>query len=375
MIKILHCADLHLDSPLTSLGAQKAEQRRNELRAAFTSLIMSVKMNDVNFLLIAGDLFDSDYVTKDTVALLCREFASIPDCNIIIAPGNHDPYSTSSYYRRIEFPENVYIFDSPAVSCFDFPEHNVAVYGYAFVSDKLEFCPIEGFKPADSSRINILVAHGELDTESSVYCPLPLKALEECGFDYIALGHRHSFTEPIAVAGGYAAYSGCLEGRGFDECGPKGAIMAAAEKNGTLKFVSKFSRYSKRSYETERVDVSGAESNADLLDKIRAVIDEKRYGSDVALRVIMEGEVSDGFVPSSEFLAGQLSELYYAEIKDKTVPILNREQLASDPTLKGEFYRSLEPMLNSDDESERELAADALRCGLAALAGNDFYEI
>jgi len=375
MVKILHCADLHLDSPLTSPDAARSEQRRNELRAAFTSLIMSAKMNNVDFLLIAGDLYDSEYVSKDTVALICREFASIPECKIIIAPGNHDPYSQTSYYRRAEFPDNVYIFDSDSVTSFDFPESNVTVYGYGFTSDKMEHCPLVGIKPAHESRINILVAHGELDTESSVYCPIPVKVLEGCGFDYVALGHRHSYTEPIGIGGGFVAYSGCLEGRGFDECGEKGAIIAAADKADRLRFAAKFNRFSKRCYEIEHVDVSGSRSNADLLDKITEACEAKHYGSDVSLRVIMEGEVSDDFVPSADFLAGQLTKLGYAQIKDCTLPILDKDKLAADSTLRGEFYRSLEPMLLSDDPDESSLASRALRCGLAALAGNDFCEI
>ena len=293
----------------------------------------------------------------------------------MIAPGNHDPYSPSSYYRRCEFPSNVYIFDSPDVTCFDFPDKNTTVYGYAFTTDRHDSCPVDEPVVVSESRINILVAHGEFDKEQSVYCPLPKIKLSKCGFDYIALGHRHRRTDAIPVGNGFAAYSGCLEGRGFDECGVKGAVMGVIEKGSEFKFSSKFIRYCKRYYQIEELDVSGALSNADVLNKLTEFIEEKRFGQDCALRVIIKGEVSEDFVISGILLASASPKLYRTEIVDKTVPMLDGGKLASDITLRGEYYRSLQPMLTSESEDERSLATAALRCGLAALSGNDFTEI
>ena len=164
MIKFLHCADLHLDSPLSALDLQKAEVRRNEMRASFTSITLYAATNKLDFLLISGDLFDSDYVTKDTVALITSEFAKIPDCKVIIAPGNHDPYTKQSCYRRADFPDNVYIFDSSELSCFDFPDKNTTIYGWAFTEPSLDFCPAEHFAPENPDRINILAVHADYGT-------------------------------------------------------------------------------------------------------------------------------------------------------------------------------------------------------------------
>ncbi|MBQ8551803.1 MAG: DNA repair exonuclease [Clostridia bacterium] len=371
MIKILHCADLHLDSPLSSLDITKAELRHSDMRAAFTSLTLSAKMNKVDFLLISGDLFDGAFVSRDTIALICREFAAIPDCKIIIAPGNHDPYTQSSYYRRGEFPENVYIFDSSELSCFDFPEKNTTIYGWAFTSEHMDTCPLEGFSVEDPTRINLLVAHGELDASGSKYCPIPSKLLCECGFDYAALGHVHTYSELKQLGSGYAAYSGCLEGRGFDECGEKGAVLAAAEKDISLQFAAKFVRFCKRCYEIERLDITGAASNVDAVDKLSALISERRYGADTALRVHLTGNVAGDFKLSPKFLEERFSQLFMLEVIDETLPLLESGRLRDDPTLRGEFYRSLETMLSSNDPEVRETAAMALRCGLSALAGEE----
>ena len=86
----MHTGDIHLDSAFSRLDSRHAEIRRNELRAAFTSMMLSAKMNGADLMLISGDLFDSEFVTRETAALLCREFANFGK-PVFIAPGNHDP--------------------------------------------------------------------------------------------------------------------------------------------------------------------------------------------------------------------------------------------------------------------------------------------
>lgn len=373
MIKFLHCADLHLDSPLAALDISHAQVRRNEFRAAFTSLTLYAKMNKIDFLLISGDLFDSSFVSKDTIALIKREFAAIPECEVIIAPGNHDPYTPQSCYRRTEFSPNVHIFDKDELSYFDFPEKNTTVYGYAFTSQDLDNCPFSNAHPNDPSRINILLAHGELGKSVSTNCPIPLSAVENSNFDYIALGHYHDFSEIQQLGKTYYAYSGCLEGRGFDELGEKGAIIGVADKPEmeNLSFGAKFIRFSKRKYETAKLDISGCRTNADVVGRITSLTAEKKYGEDVALRVKLTGYVSGEFRISESFISSQFPKLFLLELQDDTLPILDAEKLALDPTIRGAFYSALRPMLESQNSEERELAANALRYGLCALAGED----
>lgn len=369
MIRFLHCADLHLDSPLAALDPRRAQARQNEIRGAFTSLTFYVKNYNIDFLLISGDLFDSEYVTRDTVALIKREFASMPDCHIIIAPGNHDPYTPQSFYRRTDFPDNVHIFDTDEISVFDFPEKNVSVYGYAFTSPVLDRCPFKDVHPRNKDRINILLAHGEVGKTASDNCPIPNEVIAGSGFDYIALGHYHDFSGVKQLGNTYYAYSGCLDGRGFDEPGEKGAIIGAVEKDSEngLNLAAKFYRFSKRRYETARLDVSGSKSNPDVVGKLAELIAEKKYGDETALKVTLTGTVAGDFIISEDFIAKQFPRLFFLKLIDGTVPLLDRDQLERDPTIRGAFYRALEPMLESADESERETAAAALRYGLAAI--------
>ena len=79
MIKVFHCADIHLDSPFAMLSPREAAKRRTELRAAFTSALMLAQKAKMDIFLISGDLFDSEYVTRDTREMLLREFAKNPE--------------------------------------------------------------------------------------------------------------------------------------------------------------------------------------------------------------------------------------------------------------------------------------------------------
>ena len=96
MIKVIHCADVHFDSPFALNDPRNAELRRMEFRSAFTSLVMHAKDYGAKLFLISGDLFDEEYISKDTATLIAREMASYPDCRFFISPGDCDPYSAKS---------------------------------------------------------------------------------------------------------------------------------------------------------------------------------------------------------------------------------------------------------------------------------------
>ena len=360
MLRILHTGDVHLDSPFSGLDPSFAEVRRNELRAAFTSMLHYAKCEKVDMILIAGDLFDADFVTYETLSLIKREFESIK-CPIVISPGNHDYASESSVWSRFAFPDNTYIFTHDELEFFDFPKLGVRVWGWAFTSRTMEASPIAG-KKADGEYINLLCGHGDLVSSRSGTCPLTVRELEAFGADYAALGHIHNpkeYTDRIA-------YCGCLEGRSFDEEGAKGALDVTLDGRSVT---SRKVRFSKRRYKSEKLDVSGAASNGEIADRINEFIVNSRFGDDVILRIYLTGEVSPSFTVNTAVLESASDRVFALEVKDATLPMLDGEQLRRDPTLRGELYRVLEPALVSDDPKERSLAAEALRVGLAAIAG------
>ncbi|MBE6643631.1 MAG: DNA repair exonuclease [Ruminococcaceae bacterium] len=375
MVKILHCADIHLDAPFVCGDKMKSELRRNELFATFSSMINYVKLNGIDLVLISGDLFESENVTRDTSALLVRAFADNPSCRFVISPGNHDPYTTDSVYAKVKFPPNVYIFNSPVLSGLSFDDINVDVYGYAFTSSEMEINPFKGMGPARPGRVNLLCAHGELTQSGKGVCPIDIDDIRKSGFDYVALGHIHSGSEVMKAGDTFYAYSGCLEGRDFGECGIKGAIYCELEKD-RCELISNFKkiRFCKRRYEIERVNVSGAQNISDVLPAVKERIEEKEYGRDTLLRVILEGDVSPELVISKSAFTSLEDGLFYLETVNRTRPFYDIGKLANDPTVRGAFYEELKPMLESEDEKERELAYSALKYGLSALGGNNVID-
>ena len=197
------------------------------------------------------------------------------------------------------------------------------------------------------------------------------------GADYTALGHVHN-TDGLHETGngGYYAYSGCLEGRSFDECGHKGAILIdiSRDERGDKKITPRPYRFSRRRYMIENIDITSAASEDDVLDLIKEKIAEKRYGEDTSLRVILTGNTAPNVIKDTASLEAQIKGLYAVQILDRSLPLYDDEFLLSDISIRGEFYRTLLPRLTNGTPRERELAAWALRYGLSALAGENIID-
>ena len=377
MAKIIHTADIHLDSPFSLFDVQKAHERKNERREVFFSLIKYAENEKADMMLIAGDLFDSEFVTKNTVGLLCEKFASVPSCKFVIAPGNHDPASEKSPYLKSVFPDNVYIFDRPWIEKKEFPDINVDVYGFGCTGEIFEDNPVRDHIQTDPERINIFIGHVDMLGTKPESCPTMTEdEIARTGCDYAALGHIHKGTEVKKAGKTCYAYSGCLEGGSFDECGAKGAIVLNITKSARSIAQTDFSyvRFSRRRYEKIEIDATGANSCDDIKSRIRSAAAEKNFGRDVLLRVYLTGRVAPEVTLHPERVKSDDAGTYYLEIIDKTAPLLSYEELKSDISIRGALFRELLPKLESPDEKERALAEQALKYGLGALAGEDIID-
>ena len=365
-MKFIHCADIHLDSAFTLSNPTEASRRRNELRSAFSSLVLYARSEGCTMFFISGDLFDDKTVTKDTFEMLEREMSSFPSCHFFISPGNHDPYGEKSPYSYITMPENVHIFTSPQMEYFDLPDIGVRVYGYAFTSETKTDSPLEGFKAENPNLINILVCHGDVGNTLSNYCPIYESDISSSGLDYVALGHIHKGTG-LKYAGKVPyAYPGCVVGRSFDETGDKGAFIGDISKDGlSLKAI----KLSGRKYEIASCDITGASGITDVTNRIIEAC--AKFGEDTALRLILEGVTYPEFVYTEKEIRNIVPRPFYLEVRDNTLPLYNQEYLKKDNTVIGEFYRKIESRLVSEDLSEREIAKLALKYGLKALYGRE----
>lgn len=372
MPKILHVGDIHLDSPFSLFDVEKSQARRSELRGTFSSIMMYAKINEADLVIIAGDLFDSEFVTKETMNVIVSQFNMNPSCRFVITPGNHDPASAKSAYLKTKFPENVYVFKKESLEKLSFDDIGVDVYGFAYTEEKYEQNPLDASISLDRSKINIFAAHADIYSKNSTYCPIKPADIAAAHFDYAALGHIHLGGKIEKEGNTYYAYCGCPEGRSFDECGVKGGIFLNAEKRGGELFV-KFDlpRFCKKRYEKIEVDVSEKKTRAEALEAIKKAVLENSLGKDTLLRVKLCGVVA----PDADFEEDSITEndagVFYIEVENCTLPLLDFGELENDISIKGAVFRELLPKLESEDERERKIASMALKYALAALEGNE----
>ncbi len=364
-VKVFHMADVHLDSPFSVSSPSESEQRRIQLRGAFSSAVFFAKCEKIDIFLISGDLFDARFVTKDTVECVMRDFASVPSCKFFISPGNHDPYNEISVYKNYTFPENVHVF-SGSKECVKLTELGVCVYGIGFTSREYISSPVAGYGKLDREMINILVCHG--DTASgSKYGPVTQNDIASSGFDYVALGHIHQKTELLKAGDTYYAYPGCLQGRGFDETGHKGAYFGIISKGKAEMY---WKQFSVKRYEWIECDITGASNKAEAIETIRPQL--LGFSSDTALRITLKGTTKGAFILSQADFGESNALPYRIEIIDKTISAPDISELEKENTLKGLFYRlACEKSASSETDEEKETINNAIKIGLAALEGRD----
>ena len=371
-IKFLHCADIHLDTPYVGLSHEKSDERRRGLRATFMHMMDYVRHGEINYCLMSGDIFDTRYATNSTAELLIREFRNCPNTKFIISPGQNDAYASNPIYTSERLPSNCYVFTEDKLSRFDFDEDRVTVYGWGFVTDSMVENPLFDKKVDDISKINIVSAYAEVDGElNSKRCPISKNDLKKFGADYYAFGSRHEGGDFVSLGDSLYGYAGALESTGFDEPGMGGAkLITVRYMDGELSIDAKNMTFGQISFKTECIDITGVDTNNEIIKRVSRLVSDKKYGVETALRVELVGDIVPTFmVPKN--LGSDAFGLYSFDIIDKTMPLYNTEKYKRDMTVKGEVFRKLLPMLKSKDEGERLIGARAFREALAALENRE----
>lgn len=363
---IVHTADLHLGSLFSSTPEVAAERKGEQLDTLKQIMDICVSRN-ADALLIAGDMFDSMKVDRRLLDDV-KEMLSHYSVRIFITPGNHDPATPDSCYNE-EWPENVHIFRG-GMEKVEIPEKNTCVWGAGFTKTSCDETLLRDFMPV-SSRINVLVLHGELTSSEfsdSRYNPIFEEALKNCGADYVALGHIHGY-EHYEYNDFLYCYPGTPAGRGFDETGEKGVLCGYAAKGFAHM---DFYPLDSRQYFTEKLDVSGCESTQQFAGRIITVLRD-RHGEAFAKHLYdltLIGALENGIVPSLPDITKRLREtVFYARLTDMTTTSLNLELLMNDGTLKGAFVRKMVNKMQNDSRN-RDKYMRALLYGLRAFEGD-----
>ncbi len=363
-VKILHTADIHIGSGRTGVKNGKVE-----IENTFFRIIDLCKNEDIDFLLIAGDLFNSPFIPHETAEKVISAFSKIPDTIIAISPGNHDFVCPGSVYSKYKFPENVIIFSS-FLEYRDFPEKNVRLWGAGF-TDRFEALPLlQANENTSNDFLNICVLHGEVvaDNSPSTYNPIYPALISKSGFDYLALGHIHKFSDIERLGKTYFAYSGSPDGMGFDETDSHGVYLGTLSKDSC-----EFRRIelSSRQYIETSFDVTSYQNLFDIADSILESIKQNNPESYTKnlYRINLTGEVSASFFVDPSQLVKLLSEkLFYVEIADKTTAdTSDLLALANEMSLRGVFVKKALEKISSASDDEESILKNALKFGLQAF--------
>ena len=368
-MKLIHMADCHLDAEFGALfRGEEAVARRRELLMTFLSAVDYAAENGFAGILISGDLFDGKLVSETTGNTVLRAMKEHPGIRFFYLKGNHDE-GTARGNRGKRFPEE-----------FEEVPENLTVFGE---TETVEFdcATVTGIDIASAGphvyenldlpaeKTNIVLLHGQIrdafgenDREN-----IPLRSLREKNIDYLALGHLHTYRSGELDARGIYAYSGCLEGRGFDECGEKGFVeLDISEETGRVSAV--FKAFSKRKLMLLNYDISNDESTGEVLSGVTERMRETGVSGDYGVKLVLSGT----FNPENEWNPGVVEARFRENfrlfrLKDETKPRVNFADYAGEVSLKGEFVRLLE---NAPGLTEEE-KAEIIRVGLSALRGEE----
>ena len=362
-MRVIHCADLHLDSPLRSfLPSEKAKSRKAEILNTFVRILDFAKKEGVAAVLLAGDLFDGKRISSGSKKTILQSLKDHPEVTVYYIHGNHDFEAFADSFEDI--PDNLKLF-SDRWDSYILNENEdcvIKVYGLELTSENAT--DAARLLQTDESNINLVMLHGqEAGSVSKEKCEnINIKEWRNKGIDYMALGHVHSYKSEALDGRGVYCYCGCPDGRGFDECGKKGFVLLDIDEN-KKEIRSKFVPFSSRELYSYSVDVSGLENTLEALQRIEALLEEEDLSERALVKIKLVGEVSEEYEVDCTYLCNVLSErFFFFTVEDRTRIRFEMEKCALDATLKGEFLRTLQEHTEITDEERDAIMRIGLRC-------------
>lgn len=294
MFRFLHTADLHLDSPLQGL-AMRDERAATELlgasRKAFENLIRLAIDEAVDFVVIAGDIYDRDWKGYETGIFFRKGMVRLQEAGIpvFLISGNHDAASVIT--RKLSLPENVHCFSSRKAETVEPDAWPVAIHGMSFPNRAVAENLVPDYPPPIPGKFNLGILHTSLAGREGhdTYAPCSVNDLTGKGYDYWALGHIHQ--PEIIHESPWIVYAGNIQGRHARECGARGCRIVTVNDSGEVAACDWHSLDVARWAQME-TDVSGLESFDDVIRAIRVAMEKSAEEADdrlLALRVVLTG--------------------------------------------------------------------------------------
>lgn len=356
MIKVIHCADLHLDSPMeTHMNATQASERNTELIHSFVRLTEYAIEHDVRAVVIAGDMFDGKRVKKRTVEEVLDAIRRTASVDYLYLAGNHDEVANA--FADQDIPNNLKMFGREWRT---YEYNEVAISGIEICERNAE--SLYQDVPHKDGVANIITMHGIAGTGSGEG-KIDLNQLKNKGIDYLALGHIHTYSEQALGYNGVCCYAGCLEGRGFDECGAKGFVLLTINE-GHIRH--EFVPFSRRQLHHILIDISGLTKNSEIAEKMKKAVQE------IPAKDMVEFVLTGGVDPTANIAISYLQNVmnglgfFFSKVKNETHMAIDPEDYKNDISLKGEFIR----LVLASDASEEDKAT-MIRTGMQALTGEE----
>lgn len=351
-MKIIHTSDLHLDSPLNSrLSAEKSRLRKKELLRGFSSLLEKAKELSADSIIIAGDLFDSENISKRALDTVIFEISASPEISFFYLPGNHEKNAFLSSGRNL--PKNLFIFGEDWTY---FKAGDLVIAGRSRISEGL-FNNLK-LNPADK---NIVVLHGELTDKSAFPDKIGTTDAAKREIDYMALGHYHTHTTHRLDTRGVAVYCGAPFTRGFDECGERGFVLIDSSRISEYKFLP----FGERRSHIIPLDISSITDYGMLESECEKALSSISYKDIVRLEIA--GEKSPELWLDTTEIETQYSErFFHFEVKNSSKLQVEKGDYRFDKTLKGEFVR----LVCSREEFDEQTKEKIISTGLHALLGD-----
>lgn len=384
-MRIIHCADVHLDSALTThLDKERARSRRKEILDTFRRMLVYASDNDVQAVIIAGDLFDSETVSASTVNVVLGEIARHNELEVYYLQGNHDP-GKSIFAGKI-IPENLHTFEdrwtyyrldkNAGESGYDnemLADSNIVLAGIELTADNKN--SIYDELSIRESDVNIVTLHGQTQAYGIAQGTedICLDNLKDRGIDYLALGHIHKPKKENLDHRGIYVYPGCLEGRGFDECGAHGFVLVDIDDM-THELKTKFIPFAYRRLYDVQVDITDAADSHDAADMIaemlyREVNSHESDQSQALVKITVNGSIDVEKEIDMDYLFRQFEDsFYYMKLVDKTNLKVDPLKYVHDMSLKGEFIRLVLEQDMSDEDK-----AFIIQTGVRALDGEEVW--
>ena len=354
-MKIIHCSDLHLDSAMeTNLSAEKSRERGREMLRTFQRMIDFAKENGVQVVIIAGDMFDTKRVTSRTSQFTLNAISQAPEIDFLYLKGNHD--ENNSVFGGEKLPQNLKLF-SDAWTTYRYG--NVTISGVE-INEENKDTLYSGISLLETD-VNIVTMHGQTSTTigKDEVC---LNLLKGKNIRYLALGHIHSYRKEKLDFDGEWCYCGCLEGRGFDECGKKGFVLVEVEDN---HLETTFIPFSQRELREVSVDITDLVSVGDIISAAKLAskdIDPKHL-----VKYVLCGNYTLETQKDIAFITESLeSGFYHVKVKDESKLKIDEEDYSMDISLKGEFIRAV---MKSDLCEEEK--SQMIIWGIQALGGEE----